>query len=213
MSDKTQDENQLHERLLRRDPTASEEAARIYLPLIERHVRIRAKNIYGISDREFIWDVSVDTVVMDYILHPSRFDPSKSGLLGYLKRAAERDLINAVKKRARRTHREELHPDVEEGILGRNKPSELAAITRDAEKEVILNIQRENDLAAASENVGNEQDGPLLRLMADGERSTAKFAALLGIESLPIADQRQIVKQHKDRLKVRLKRRGKKGRD
>ena len=38
------------------------------------------------NDRELIWNATVDAVLLDYILHPARFDPSKSGLLGYLKR-------------------------------------------------------------------------------------------------------------------------------
>lgn len=211
MNENAQDETVLHRRLLSRDPTATEEAARIYLPLIERHVAARARNIYGIYDRELIWDVSVDAVVLDYILHPDRFDPNKSGLLGYLKRAAERDLMNAIEKHRRHRRGEELHADVEEGIRARNKPSEIARITRNAEEEAISSIHKEDGLAAASK-VGDERDVVLLRLMVEGERSTDKFAAVLGIEELPIATQRQIVKQHKDRLKVRLKRGGNKGR-
>jgi hypothetical protein len=52
----------------------------------------------------------------------------------------------------------------------------------------------------------NQQDQALLRLMAEGERVTGKFAIVLGVTDLPIADQRRIVKQHKDRLKAQLKR-------
>lgn len=211
MSDDAQDERVLHQRLLSRDPTAPEEAARKYLPLIERHVAARARNIYRINDRQLIWDATVDAVMFDYILHPERFDPTKSGLLGYLKRAAERDLMNAVEKDRRQRRGEELQADVEEGLRTRNKPSEIARITRDAEEEVISYIQRERGLAAVSK-VGNERDSMLLRLVAEGERSTSKFAAVLGIEGLTIAKQRRIVKQHKDRLKARLKRGGSKHR-
>jgi len=205
MSDDAQEERVLHQRLLSRDPTAPEEAARKYLPLIELHVAARARNIYRLSDRQVIWDATVNAVMLDYILHPERFDPSKSGLLGYLKRAAERDLMNAVEKDRRQRRGEELHADVEEGIRARNKRSEIARITRDAEEEAISRIQREKGLAAVSK-VGNDRDTVLLRLIAEGERSTNKFAAVLGIEGLPIAEQRLIVKQHKDRLKMRLKR-------
>jgi RNA polymerase sigma-70 factor, ECF subfamily len=207
MSNNVKDERVLHQRLLSRDPTATEEAARKYLPLIEQHVAARARNIYRINDRELIWDATVNAVMLDYILHPERFDPSKSGLLGYLKRAAERDLMNAIEKDRRQRRGEELHADVEEGIHSRNKPSEIARITRDAEEEAISRIQREENLAAVSK-VGNERDTVLLRLIVEGERSTHKFAAVLGIGGLPIPEQRLIVKQHKDRLKVRLKRGG-----
>jgi RNA polymerase sigma-70 factor (ECF subfamily) len=205
MSDGAQDEKVLHQRLLSGDVTAPEEAARKYLPLIQKHVAARAWNVYHINDRELIWNATVDAVLLDYILHPTRFDPSKSGLLGYLKRAAERDLINAVEKNQRLRRGEDLYGDVEEGIRGRNKPSELARIMRNAEEETVSRIQRERDAAAAT-NADNKRDSALLRLMVDGERSTSKFAVLLGIEALPVPEQRRIVKQHKDRLKVQLKR-------
>ncbi|HLH06122.1 MAG TPA: hypothetical protein VKW78_02685 [Terriglobales bacterium] len=205
MSDGEQDESALHQRLLSGDVTAPEEAARMYLPLIEKHVAARAWNIYHINDRELIWNATVNAVLLDYILHPARFDPSKSGLLGYLKRAAERDLINEVAKNRRQHRGEDLYGDVEEGIRGRNKPSELARIMRDAEQETISRIQRQRDTAAAT-NADDKRDSALLRLMVDGERSTSKFAVVLGIEALPVAEQRHIVKQHKDRLKVQLKR-------
>jgi RNA polymerase sigma-70 factor (ECF subfamily) len=200
-----QDERLLHERLLSGDMTAPEEAARKYLPLIEAHVAARAWNIYHIKDRELIWNATVDAVLLDYILHPARFDPSKSGLLGYLKHAAERDLINEVAKNRRQLRGEDLYGDVEEGIRGRNKPSELARIMRNGEEETVSRIQRQRDATTAT-NADNEQDRALLRLIVDGERSTSKFAVVLGIEALPVAEQRRIVKQHKDRLKVQLKR-------
>jgi hypothetical protein len=206
MSDDAQDERVLHQRLLSRDATASEEAARKYLPLIEKHVTARAWNIYHINNHELIWNATVDAVLLDYILHPERFDPSKSGVLGYLKRAAERDLINAVEKDRRQRRGEDLYPDVEEGIRGRNKPSELARIMRDAEQETVSRIQTERDATAVKDIAADGQDNALLRLILDGERGTSKFAAVLGIESLPITEQRRIVKQHKDRLKVQLKR-------
>lgn len=205
MSNDAQDERLLHQRLLSRDVTASEEAARKYLPLVEKHVAARAWNVYHIDDRELIWNAKVDAVLLDYILHPERFDPTKSGLLGYLKRAAERDLINAVQKSRRQRRGEDLYGDVEEGIRVRNKASELSRIMRDAEQETVSRIQSERDAMAVT-NVGNERDKELLRLMTVGERSTSKFAAVLGIKSLTIAEQRRIVKQHKDRLKVQLKR-------
>jgi hypothetical protein len=204
MRDDPQGEKLLHQRLLSGDATASEEAARKYLPLIELHVAARAWNIYHINERDLIWNATVDSV-FDYILHPEKFDPNKSGLLGYLKRAAERDLINAVQKDRRQRRGESLYGDVEEGIRARNTPSELARIVRDAEEETVSRIQRERDAAAAT-HAGNERDHVLLRLIVSGERSTSKFAAVLGIEALSVAEQRRIVKQHKDRLKVQLKR-------
>jgi RNA polymerase sigma-70 factor, ECF subfamily len=198
-----QSEKAIHERLLARDPTASEELARRYLPLIQRHVAARAHD-HGIHDRDLINDATVDAV-FGYILHPDKFDPHKSGLLGYLKRAAERDLMNVMQQDRRRRRGEELQEDVEVSILARNKSSEIDHIKRGGEDETISRIQRERDLAEVM-SAGNDLDNVLLRLMAEGERSTGKFAAVLGIETLSIGEQRQIVKRHKDRLKVQSKR-------
>jgi hypothetical protein len=54
----------------------------------------------------------------------------------------------------------------------------------------------------------SDQDRRLAALIVDGERSTRNFAEALGIMDLPIAEQRKTVKQHKDRIKKVLQRRG-----
>jgi len=209
MTDDAQIEKSFHQRLLAGDPTAPEELARTFLPLIQRHVSARAYD-HGIQDRDLINDATVDAV-FGYIRHPEKFDPDKSGLLGYLKRAAERDLINVVEKDRRRRRGEELHEDVEVSILARNKSSDIDRIRRDAEDETISRMQREKNLADLT-GAEDDRDLGLLSLMAEGERSTSKFAVVLGITNLSPTEQRLIVKQHKDRLKARLKREGRKSR-
>lgn len=204
MGGDVQSEKAIHERLLAGDPTASEELAREYLPLIQRHVAACASN-HGIHDHDLVNDATVDAV-FGYILHPEKFDPHKSGLLGYLKRASERDLINVVQKDRRRRRGEELQEDVEISILARKKSSEIDRIRRGGEDQTISRIQGQRNLAELKET-SNRLDNALVRLMAEGERSTGKFAAVLGIDTLPTAEQRQIVKRHKDRLKLQLKRR------
>jgi RNA polymerase sigma-70 factor (ECF subfamily) len=203
MTDDAQLENDIHGRLVAGDPTAPEELARKYLPLIERHVSARA-HVHGIHDQDLINDATVDAV-FGYIRHPEKFNPSKSGLLGYLKRAAEMDLINVVQQDRRRRRGEELQEDVEVSILARNKSSEIDRIRRGTEDETISRIQQQRTLAEVTVSE-NARDEILLRLMAEGERSTNRFAAVLGITDLPVAEQRHIVKQNKDRLKAHLRR-------
>ena len=207
MSDGAQDEKVLHGRLLSGDPIVSEELARKYLPVIQTHVAARA-HTHGVHDEDLINDATVEAL-FNYIQHPEKFDGKKSSLLGYLKRAAERDLINLVQKDRRRRRGEELHEDVEESILAGKKSSEIARIARGSEQEALLRIQRQRDLAGIAAS-GDERDNAMLRLMVEGERSTSKFAAILGVAALPVAEQRRIVKQHKDRLKVQIKRKGSK---
>jgi RNA polymerase sigma-70 factor (ECF subfamily) len=203
MTDDAQLENDIHERLLAGDPTAPQELARKYLPLIERHVSARAHG-HGIYDQDLINDATVDAV-FGYIRHPEKFNPNKSGLLGYLKLASEMDLINVVQQDRRRRRGEELQEDVEVSILARNKSSEIDRIRRGAEDEMISRIQQQRNLAEIT-GAENDRDKILLHLMAEGERSTSRFAAVLGITDLPIAEQRHVVKRNKDRLKAHLRR-------
>jgi hypothetical protein len=53
-----------------------------------------------------------------------------------------------------------------------------------------------------------EVDRRVLRLMVDGERRTAVFAAVLGLDGQPAEAQRREVKRAKDRIKKRLERAG-----
>ena len=48
----------------------------------------------------------------------------------------------------------------------------------------------------------------LLTLILEGERSTERFARILGLCGLPVKEQRRQVKRHKDRIKKRLERYG-----
>ena len=197
-------DRQIHARLLAGDPTASEEFARYYLPLVVRHVAIRAR-AHGVNDPALVNDATVDAV-FDLIRHPDKFDPQRSGLLGYLKRAAERDLINAVQKDRRRRRGEELHADVELAILNGNKQEDVHVVRREVEERAIARIQRERDLACQRGQVAGGRDQQILQLMTEGERRTSVFAAVLGIADRPAPEQRRLVKQHKDRLKAQMKR-------
>ena len=56
--------------------------------------------------------------------------------------------------------------------------------------------------------IPDPRDRQVHLLMYNGERRTSVFAAVLGLEHLPIEVQRQRVKQVKDRLRLRIKRYG-----
>jgi hypothetical protein len=204
MTDDAQSEGNIHERLLAGDPTAPEELARKYLPAIQRHVAARAHN-HGIHDRDLINDATVDAV-FGYIRHPEQFNPQKSNLLPYLKFSAERDLINAVAKDRRHKRGEELSDDVELVVTHRNKPTGVETTRRGVEAEAIASIDGRHEIDSVMEWFPEPRDRSLLTLMANGERKTSKFAAILGINGLPANEQRHVVKQHKDRLKQQLKR-------
>ena len=201
----------IHTRLLNRDVTASEELARQYLPPVHRHVEACARS-RGVYDDALINDAVTESV-LNYIRHPSKFDPTKSSLIGYLKRAAERDLINVVAKDRRQRRGEQLTEDVEFTILHGNKPIEMEQISRDAETEMLERLDpAQSTTDRLSGVMQTAQDKQLLELMISGERNTVAFAIVLGITDLSQSEQRKMVKKHKDRLKKQLQRSGEKRR-
>jgi len=56
--------------------------------------------------------------------------------------------------------------------------------------------------------ITDPRDRQLLQLLRTGERKTAAYAEILGIQDHNAMEQRKIVKQHKDRLKKQLERLG-----
>ena len=74
--------------------------------------------------------------------------------------------------------------------------SDSAATIERKEDAAVLQTRRENLLQFLKSDI----DRRLLELRLSGERKTSVFADVLAITDLPIAEQRRIVKQHKDRI-------------
>lgn len=198
-------EAQFHKRLLAGDPIASEELAEHFLPIVARHLRFRAQ-AHGVVDIDLINEAAIDAV-FDHIRHPEKFSAQKSSLRTYLNLAAERDLINAVQKERRRRTREIPSADVELTVLRGNKESEIRQIRRDFDDSLAGRLEEPRP-EKVIRTVRPGRDQAFVRMMMEGERSTLAFAKLLNIADLPPEEQRRIVKQHKDRLKLQLKRWG-----
>jgi hypothetical protein len=54
----------------------------------------------------------------------------------------------------------------------------------------------------------SEIDIKIAELVCAKVRSTVQFAAILGISEAPVVEQKKVVKRHKDRIKLKLKRAG-----
>src|SRR5713101_3318148 len=82
----------LHEGLLAGDPTAPAGVAdALFAPLVER-----LRKAYPRVDPDLVTSAAIDAW-QSYVKAPEKFDPSKGkSLLGYLKMAAEGDLLNAL---------------------------------------------------------------------------------------------------------------------
>jgi hypothetical protein len=187
----------IHHRLLSDDPIAPAQLARVYLEPVVAHLRARFPDV---RDCDLLWDAAADAI-LNYAEDPSTYDPRKRGLFGYLKMSARGDLRNALDKDSRRRN-------VELDVVGGNRLQE------DEEEEYA--VERDSETVARSDEtmrrvyaaLPEPRDRRFLHLMMDQVRETRAYAKVLGIENKDDAEQRQIVKRNKDRIKKRIQRLG-----
>jgi len=187
---------QIHQRLLTRDPTASAECAEEVIGPLTKRLERRFPRL---RESDLVADAVTDAV-FSYLKRPEQYDPARRGLLGFLAMAAEGDLKNALAKRQRRREMEVSLDDVDLETVGGNRvvgPAEAAG-------EVDLDKIR----SGVSALFDDPRDRQLAELVLEGERSIEVCARILGLEGLPIVEQRREVKRHKDRIKKRLERYG-----
>lgn len=196
----------LHGRLLAGDPTATAMIAERYLePLTHRLLQARR----DVSDTQLVQDAVIEAL-MDYLRHPGRYEPERASLETYLFMAAKADLKNALAKERRHSLRaisldDDPAPAVELSLAARNDSVEDIVIER---MGVALpsGLDRAQALRMIAQEFPDPSDRRLLSLILDGERHSVAFARILGVSELADGDQRRIVKRHKDRIQVRLRR-------
>jgi len=195
---------EIHKRLITRDPIAPAELAEAFLePLVKKLTMLFPL----VKDDHKIQDAVTDTLI-NYIQKPLQFDPSKNSLNGFLIMSAKRDLQNILAKQYRLKTKEKVSECVEVLSDSGNKQLERIFINSPVgnliEKEMRQKINVLFD---------EPKEREFLDLMLHGERVTEKYSAVLGIENLPISEQRKIVKRHKDRIGKKLERLGDKIRE
>ncbi len=195
-------ELQLHQRLLGGDKIASAEIAEAFIDRLVKHLTFK----YHQTDEQEIADAAT-TALMDYLEHPHKYKPDLRTLYGYLKMAAEGDMNNALAKQKRRNNHFKTVSLDDVALLG-------LAGNEDVENEIIAQQEAQAKLVEirqkqATTNVliaDDARDLHLLALMDAGIGRTSEFSKVLAITHLPKDEQKRIVKQHKDRLKLRRKR-------
>jgi hypothetical protein len=184
----------LHQRLLAGDVTAPRELAERLVPLVRRRLGQLERSV---EDPAMVRS-AIGWVIARYLKQPERFDPDRGGLVGYLTMEAHGDVLNELKTlKRRRGHERPADNLVELERPGRDSTVEEEVLERVDPVDVPPDVARAA-LKAMSEL--DEVDRRLVRMMVDGVRSTAAFAAVLEISHLPIELQRKAVKRHKDRL-------------
>jgi RNA polymerase sigma-70 factor (ECF subfamily) len=177
----------LHERIVRAEVTAYDEmVAYLFDPLCRGLTRRMPK-----VDPAIIND-AVEDVLLDYLRRPGAYRPGLSRLDTFLSLAAIRDVLNSIRREARRSaaHRaasdEALH-------CGRGVVSPQIDVLELPKALQITRTWASREQAFLAARIG-------------GEKSTAVLARLLGAESEPALVQRRQVKRMTDRLRVRLRR-------
>ena len=206
--------HELHHRLVEGDPLAPSELVGAFSEELVRRVRARAQ----ITNDDFIVYDAVTDALLAYAQQPTKYNPTKSGLLTYLTMSAYGDYLNMLARERRREKREIPLEYVEHRLdAGNNLIEDLLiedVLDTVMEREGILTPEeRIRLLQQVSERFPDPQDRQILNLMLLGERKTAAYSAELGILDSDKNEQRRIVKRHKDRLSKRLKRLGEKLRD
>jgi RNA polymerase sigma-70 factor, ECF subfamily len=192
----------LHARVLAGDRMAFHDLVETRLPALVAQLRRR----WPTTPRESCEDAAIEALFNHYRA-PERYDPARSRLDSYLFFSAHRDLQNALEREerqrspgARSLDRVALGPDGRKETIG----GRIADPTSDpAERPGGLEPALLAAIAAALPEV---RDRRIFDLMAEGERDTTIFAAILGIEDLAPAEQRGAVKRAKDRIRVRVRR-------
>jgi hypothetical protein len=193
------DETTLHQRLLRGDYIASEEISEFYLaPLVKF---ISARSNFKMVDKDLIWDACVNAV-FNYIKNPVSFDPTKSGLMTFLQMSARGDLLNLLRRKKLKTL-----PLENVALLEKdgNNILEDQFIAKEEATTKMLEFKQRRALTITS-NSTTDIEAKFLALMLEGEKKTTVYAELLGITDLSFAEQKRLVKQFKDKLRLRARR-------
>ena len=192
----------LHQRLVEGDPLAPSELVESFMGELVNRLSGRL--------RKTVDDVLVQDAVTDallaYVQEPTKYDPTKSRLLSYLSMSAYGDYLNMVAREQRRTRRQVPIENVEQRLEAGNYWVEDVEETVLRKLGTLTDEERSQIRMTIIEQFPDPQDRKLLSLLLDGERNTAAYSTVLGIQESDPVEQRRIVKRNKDRLTKRLER-------
>ena len=186
----------LHNRLLSRDPVATEAMFSLAAPELEKHLRLRLPSLAVGVDPD-IYLSAVYEALTDYFKNPEKYDPEKSGILTYLRLACWRDLQNLIRKESRHASGRVPLESVEFNHSDGNDISDRIADELDGQRLV----------ANLTQGMTSDERA-VFAIMMEGERSTRVAAEAMNIGHLSSGEQRRQVKRVKDRIKKRIRRRG-----
>lgn len=154
-------------------------------------------------DSSQLEDIITDSFI-NICKNPNKFNPTKSSLKTFLSRDIKFDIINALEKKKSKVNRVN------------NNLVELDNISRnidvpDNEEEIDLDYTKlASEFHSFFQSVFSKEIDQKLAWMIKIEKikETKSYCKLLKIEEQSTIEQEEIVKKHKDRINVSLKRRG-----
>lgn len=195
--DLNQQINNLHNRIVAGDITAPAELTELILPILTHRL---SKKFPLLFDPDLI-DFAATDAILNYLANPNPFQPEKRSLAGYLFMSAKGDLLNYLDSRKLDQNSIDLAEDVEHlGIY--SEDSIEGSLTVEEES-----FSRLSPMTSQIEGLlPNPIDRELVAMMMSGIRETQEYARVLGIDHLSLAEQKKIVKNHKDRIKKTITR-------
>jgi RNA polymerase sigma factor (sigma-70 family) len=198
---------ELYRRLLEGDALAPADLAEAFLDQLAGELQ----RFNPQQDPHLCTEAAVDAILA-LIKNPRSYDPARgTSLAGYLRMSARGDLQNRLRKERRHSDRRadleavELSPTGGKYLQDGEADPIHILIGREELEEMIARIPT---VPAAVLDELTEQERVVLSLIRQGQRKTEVYARALGIDGLPVAEQRQVVKRLKDRVQKRLQRAG-----
>jgi len=180
----------LHERLLAGDPVAPVDIFQRFMDPVTEALR---RDLPCTEDEAY--DSGVDAILA-YSEEPGLYDCKRGRLSTYLMDIAKKTAIDRLRSRTAAVARDQAYATAVE-LCG---PSPKDTVEADIEAHELW--QR------VKEEIPSERDRRVLKLILEGERSTAVLAEALEIRDLSQLEQRNEVKRHRDRLMKVLERLG-----
>ena len=190
----------LHRRLLERDPVGPADFAAAFLKPLIAWLQATNPKVDPMACEE-----AAGEAIIGFLNKPTTYDPKRLEVEKFLRMAAQRDLLNLLRKE-RRHQRNRRDLQVVEQMAEDGK-----YLGREDDPSLPLQIEEAKQRQAPPDAVWQELTG-IERLfweqMDQGERRHSVFAVLLGITHLPLVEQKRAVKRVKDRVKKRKERAG-----
>lgn len=185
----------LHKDLLNGHFTAPAQLAELLLPLIYKGLSRKFSNI---NDADLI-QIAADDAILYYLQAPNNFDAARGSLIGFVWQRAKSNLLNLLQKNREQNKFVELEETETVYSNERNQDETI--------EQLLINDEQDSQIYKRLYDLLPDRiDQAILRLLLEGERETAVFAAVLEISDQSPEDQRAGVKKHKDRIKKIIQR-------